>query len=89
MIKCNLCAGGTQHATADSLNEDKNRSFNEKLWERASKLEDSRILNFLSAGSAAAREFNYHPVCVVEFYNRYNRKVNQEVRERSLDSNQR
>ena len=72
--ECNLCAGRTKHATAGSVNEEKNRSFSEKLWERASKLEDSRILNFLSAGSAAARELNYHPVCLVEFYNRYNRK---------------
>ena len=87
--ECNLSAGGTQHATAGSVNEEKIRSFIEKLWERASKLEDSRILNFLSAGSTAARELNNHPLCLVEFYNQYNRKVNQEVRERSLDSNQR
>ena len=85
----NLCAGGTQHATADSVNEENNRSFSEKLWDRASKLEDTRILKFLSGGTAASRELNYHPACLAGFHNRYTSKVNQEVREKSLDPNQR
>ena len=67
----NLFAGGTQHATSKKINEEKNRAFSDNLWRQASKLQDSCVLNFLSLGSAAAREINYHRVRLTEFYNRY------------------
>ena len=67
----NFCAGGTQHATSKKINEEKNRAFSDNLWRQASKLQDSRVLSFLSLESAAAREMNYHRVCLTEFHNRY------------------
>jgi len=87
-IPSNLCAGGTQHATIDSVNEVKNRNFTDKLWSRAAKLDDTRILNFLSAGSAAARELNYHLACLSEFYYKYDKKISQEIKESSLNLSQ-
>ena len=50
-----LCSGGTRHATSKKIKEEKNRSFSDNHWLQASKLQDSRILSFLSLGSAAAR----------------------------------
>ena len=82
----NLCADGTQHATSKKINEEKNRAFSDNLWRQASKLQDSRVLSFLSLGSAAAREMNYHRVCLPEFHNRYRALVTAEAKEQPFDS---
>ena len=82
----NLFAGGTQHATSKKINEEKNRAFSDNLWRQASKLQDSCVLNFLSLGSAAAREINYHRVRLTEFYNRYWALVTAEAKEQPFDS---
>ena len=66
-----LCAGSTQHLISKKINEEKNRAFNHNLLQQTSKLEDSRVLGFLSLVSIAAREINYHRVCLTEFDNRY------------------
>ena len=82
----NLCAGGTQHATSEKINEEKNQTFSDNLWRQASKLQDSRVLSFISLGSAAAREMNYHRVCLTEFHNRYQALVTAETKEQPFDS---
>ena len=82
----NLCAGGTQHATSKKINEEKNRSFKDKLWRQTSKLQGSLVLSFLSLGSTAAQEMNYHRVCLTEFHNRYRALVTVEAKEQPFDS---
>ena len=63
----NLCAGGMQDATSKKINEEKNQAFSDNLWRQASKFQDSHVLSFLSLGSAAAREMNYHRVFLLNF----------------------
>ena len=82
----NLCAGGTQHATSKKINEEKNRSFKDKLWRQTSKLQGSLVLSFLSLGSTAAQEMNYHCVCLTKFHNRYRALVTVEAKEQPFDS---
>ena len=55
-----------------------NKAFSEKLWMQASRLQNSRVLNFLSQGTAAAREMNYHKACLTKFHNSYRSLVNLE-----------
>ena len=68
------------------INEAKNRAFSENLWHQASKLQDSRVLSFLSLGTAAAREMNYHRACLTEYHNRYRSLMTAEAREQPFDS---
>ena len=82
----NLCADGTQHATSKKINEEKNQTFKDKLWRKASKLQGSRVLSFLSLGSTAPQEMNYHRVCLTEFHNRYRALVTAEAKEQPFDS---
>ena len=57
----NLCAGGKQRATSEKISKEKNWAFSVNLWQQASKLQDSRVLSFLSLESAVAQEMmNYH-----------------------------
>ena len=77
----NLCAGGTQHATSKEINDEKIRAFSENLWRQASKLQNSRVLSFLSLGFTEAQEMNYHRVCLTEFHNRYRGLVTAEAKE--------
>ena len=44
--ECNLCAGGTQHATAGSVNEEKNRSFSENFGKELLSLRTVESLPF-------------------------------------------
>ena len=82
----NLCPGGTQHATWKNINEEKNRAFSDNLWQQASKLQHSRVHSFLSLGSAAAQEMDYHCACRTEFHNRYQGLVTAEAKEQPCDS---
>ena len=82
----NLCAGGTRHATSKKIKEEKNGAFSDNHWRQASKLQDSRILSFLSVGSAAAREMNHHRVCLTEFHNRYRALFTAEPKEQPFGS---
>lgn len=84
----NLTAGGTLYATANSINAENDRAFTKKLWDRASYLEDSHVLNFLVEGTAAARELYYHKSCLTAFYNRYRDKKLKEHRDTSICSEQ-
>ena len=81
----NFCAGGTQHATSKKINEEKNRAFSNNIWRQASKLQGSRVLSFLSLGSAAVRERNYHRVCLTEFHSRYQALVTADTKELPFD----
>lgn len=74
----NLCAGGTLYSTKSKINHENNKAFSEKLWMQASRLQNSRVLNFLSQGTAAAREMNYHKACLTKFHNSYRSLVNLE-----------
>ena len=80
----NLCAGGTKHASASSLDQESNISFTKRLWEEASVLEDDRVLRFLSNGTAASRELNYHNNCLTAFHNRYRDKMAKKQAEHNL-----
>ena len=82
----NLCAGGTQHATSKKIIKEKNRAFSDNLWRQASKLQDSHVLSFFSLGSGAAREMNYHRVCLTAFHSRYRALVTAEAKEQPFDS---
>ena len=82
----NFCPGGTQPATSKKINEEKNRAFSDNLWWQASKLQGSCVISFLSPGSAAIREINYHRVCLTEFHNRYCALVTAEAKEQPFDS---
>ena len=82
----NLCAGGTQHATSKKINKQKNRAFSDNLWQQASKLQDSRVLSFLSLGTGVAQEMNCHRVCLIECHNRYRALVTAEAKEQLFDS---
>ena len=46
----------------------------------------SSVLSFLSLGSAAAQDMNYHCVCLTEFHNRYGTLVTVEAKDQLLDS---
>ena len=81
----NLCSGGIQHATSKKINEEKNRAFSDNRWRQASKLQDSRVLSFLSLASTAAREMNYIRVCLTGFHNRYGALVTAEAKEQPFD----
>ena len=82
----NLRAGGMKHASASNVNAENDESFSKKLRERAIKLNDTRILTFLSSGTAAARELNYHVTCLSGFYNRYRSLVQLEEKMDDLES---
>ena len=56
---------------------------NQKIF--GDKLQSS-VLSFLSLGSAAAQDMNYHCVCLTEFHNRYGALVTVEAKDQLLDS---
>ena len=84
----NLCAGGTQHAKSKKIKKEKNWAFNDNLWQQPSKFQDSCVLSFLFLGSAAAREMNYHRVCLTDFHNRYQALVTANAKSNCLTQRQ-
>ena len=79
----NLCAGGTLHATDNRVNSQHNEEFSNRLWDKAVKLNDLRIVGILSAGTVAAREIWYHKQCLVGYNNSYIKVVNEEEKKKT------